>query len=150
MNGVNKLPLIVIVVSILASFYFYQSASSIESETYSARYEMKKVESQLSRYSDLEKYYGGNSKDFHSDEPVVILNGKSASRTLRVYWTKGAQDDKNINASTNLNDLSAKWEGWSSNWKSLKVTSNVAKGYYNVTFKNKATNQLFRVLVIVR
>ncbi len=147
MNLIDKLPVAVIIIAVIAALSFQSSVKKIDEEIAAINKEKILSERSLNRYADIEKYFGRASDEFYSSKPIVILHGNGNSDTIPIYCFK---NKKNISAVAVNGMVEGKFDTWNDKRVNLTVTSKTARGYEMVVFKNNATNEEFRVLVVVK
>ncbi len=148
MNLIDKLPVAVIIVAVIAALFFHSSVKKIDEEIAAINKEKILSERSLNRYADIEKYFGRASDEFYSSKPIVILRGNGDNGTIPVYWARNTESG--ITAHFNENILNGTWGSWEGNWSNLNITSKVTSSYTTVNFTNKANDEKFSVLVIVK
>ena len=151
MNSDNKIagkvPIVVAILAVLAALYFFSSTRTMENDIAAARTEKIISEVQLSRYQEIDKHYGRASDNFYSSKAIVILRGNGASEIIPVYFYKG---DVNLTARYEKSKIDVQWEKRNDNWRNLKITSKIDRGYHTIDFTNKENDEKFSVLIIVK
>lgn len=148
MKNLDKLPILIIVVGIIAAGFFFNSNNTLEKEISAAEKVKAVSDKQLEIYSNIDSHYGYSSKEFYSNKPIVVLNGSGATEVIRIYWVQNGKSP--ISTSRDENTIWAEWGENDGNWAPLTLTSKMAKGCVAVPFANEANDETFEVLVIVK
>ena len=146
----DKLPIAIIIVAVLAALSFLHSAKEIDTEIAAAQKEKVLSDDALSRYADIDEHFGRASDQFYSSKPIVILHGNGSSESIPIYCFR---NEKNISAFATNGSVGGnfgEWRGDNGKWIDLDITSKIDSGYDTIVFKNNATNEEFKVLVIVK
>lgn len=144
----DKIPVLIIVLGIIATIFFFNSNKKLEEEI-SAAVESKNIsDTQLKVYSNIGSHYGRASDEFYANKPIVVLRGSGANEVIRIYWEKNGEVD--LSATRNVNALETTWGEDDGKWTPFAITSKIAKGYEIIRFENKANNETFDVLVIIK
>lgn len=147
MTDLNKVAGAVIILSLIAMLYLLKSDSNLNGEISDARATKKVTEKQLEIYSGVNNYFGRHSSAFYSNKPIVVLRGAGSTEVIRIYCENNTEG---INASRDTSLLETKWGDSDGKWIPYTITSKVANGYTTVAFTNKANNDKFEVLVIIK
>ena len=148
MHDTDKLPIAIAVISFIALIFFCNSGQNIDEDLLTANNKKKIFDRQLKMCSEIDKYFGYSSEDFHSDRPIIILRGNGAKDVIRVY----APSKDEIVAYRDPDQLDTGWDGYEENneWAIYRISSKVSNDYSYIQFKNNVTNKSFGVLVIVK
>ena len=139
----NKLPVVIIILGVLATIFFFISKNKLEEELSAAESVKGVSDKQVEIYRDIDSHYGKASNEFYANKPVIVL---SATEVIRIYWEKNS----GLNAARNTDALETKWGEIDGKWIPYTITSRVAKGYETVDFTNKENDETFSVLVIIK
>ena len=142
----DKAPVLVIILGVLATIFFFSSKNRLEEELSAAENVKVVSDKQVEIYRDIESHYGRASNEFYANKPVVVLRGEGATEVIRIYWEKNS----GLNATRNTDILETKWGEADGKWVPHVITSKVAKGYTTVDFSNKENGESFSVLVIIK
>lgn len=144
----NKIPVLIIVLSIIATIFFFNSNKRLEEEISAAETNKTILDTQLKVYSNIGSHYGRASDEFYANKPIVVLRGSGATEVIRIYWEKNGEVD--LSATRNVNALETTWGKDDGKWIPFSITSKISKGYEIIRFTNEANNETFEVLVIIK
>ena len=146
MGSLVKLSGVIIVAAVVAGISCFISAKNVEKEIVAAMESKNILDEQLKRYVDIDARYGRASDDFFSDKPIVVLHGKGATDTVRVFRSNKSR----LVAERDEGALKTDWGEDDETWAAYTITSNISHGYTPVIFTNKQSKEKFEVLVIVK
>ena len=148
MKHLDKVPILIIIVGVIAAIFFFTSNKQLEEEISAAEANKKVLDEQVKVYSNIESHYGHASGEFYANKPIIVLRGNGATEVVRIYWEKNGEIG--LTASRDPNVLETKWGEDDGKWAPFAITSKVTKGYETVLFKNKSNAETFEVLVIIK
>ena len=148
MKNLDKLPILIIVVGIIAAGFFFNSNNTLEKEIAAAEKVKAVSDKQLEIYSNIDSHYGYSSREFYSNKPIVVLNGSGATEVIRIYFEQ--KNEGYITYIYHSTDVEGKWGTVDDKWSPLALTSKIAKGCRLFGFTNSVNDETFEVLVIVK
>lgn len=148
MKNLDKVPMLIIIVGVIATIFFFNSNRKLTEEISVAETTKKASDKQVEIYGDIINHYGRASNEFYSNKPVIVLRGSGATEVIRIYFEKASE--VNMTAYRNPDALETNWGKIDQNWTPYTITSKISKGYEVINFSNDANDEKFKVLVIVK
>lgn len=146
-KNLPAVPVAIIVAAVIAIIFFVHSGKTTEADLESAKSEKEILDKQIERYVDIDRYYGRASASFYADKPIIILRGSGATETIRIYRSNKSY----LNVSWSSDErFGIDWGDDDRVWANCTITSKISHGYEVLTFKNKDSDETFRVLIIVK
>ena len=149
MKLLDKVPILIIIVGVIATIFFFSSNKKLEEEISAAEANKVVLDMQSKVYNNIDTHYGYASGEFYANKPIVVLRGSGATEVLRIYWEKNGEIGLTAKR-VDTDALEVKWGDDDGKWASFVITSKISKGYRTIRFTNKANNEAFEVLVIVK
>lgn len=145
-NSLTKVYWAIAAVVILIVLYLFVKLGSASIQQKEMNKELSKVQSQLTKYDAIEKNYGRGSDNYYALNPVLVLQASGDEGKLSFYWNGSAKD---LNISTDLDNLDCSLEDNSNGQFDVAVKPKAKRGCYIMTFANKQNSDNFKCWVII-
>lgn len=142
------IPVVIIVVSVIATILFHNSAKNLDDEILSAQNDKMISDTRWEIYKNIDEHFGRTSDEFYADKPVIVLRGIGATEDVRIYQA----NKSSVSAYRNTKVFDTKWvkDKNDESWLTCKITSKVNQGYETIEFENDVSKEIFSVLVIIK